>query len=87
MDDLIESYRSLRALLEHTVATWPNDVNDDIRAAITIYLCLHCRECGAVIPEELRRRGEQRCRWCGSEPRATIRRGLEGEGEGDEVPF
>ena len=90
MDDLIEAYQSLRALLEDIVASWPDGVegeSDSNRQAIRAYLRTHCRECGAVIPEELRRKGETRCRWCGRPPQPALRRGIEGEDSGDEVPF
>jgi hypothetical protein len=83
----VDDYQFLRAMLEDAVATWPDGVGDDIRAAIRAYLTTHCRDCGSLLPEVLRRAGNLRCRWCREPPRPAIQRGLAGEDDDDEVPF
>lgn len=85
--DESEHYQFLRALLEDAVASWPAGVNEDIRTSIQVYLRTHCRDCGAVISEPLRRISSTRCAWCSQPTRQAIRRGLEGEEDDDEVPF
>lgn len=80
MDDFIEAYCSLRAVLEEVVSS---GVTDDIRAAIRVYLRTHCKECGIVIAESRRRAGETLCGYCGRPPLPAIRNGI----HGDEAPL
>ncbi|MBX0330480.1 hypothetical protein K2Z83_22760 [Oscillochloris sp. ZM17-4] len=87
MDELIETYGFLRAMLEDAVATWPDTVNQETRMAIQVYLRTHCRSCGMVIPEPLRRRSATQCSWCAQPPRAAIRRRLDEGDDDDQVPF
>jgi uncharacterized Zn finger protein (UPF0148 family) len=86
VDDVIAGYAALRALLEDMAAR--RAVDADALGAIRTYLQIHCRSCGAVLPESLRRQGQAHCAWCAEPARAAIRRGMAGEDDDDDdVPF
>lgn len=78
-------FQYLRALLEEAVQAIPDGANDDIRAALRVYLTLHCRRCGAIIPAALRAGGADRCAWCARPPLPALDQALR-EGD-DDLPF
>jgi hypothetical protein len=82
---VVENFQYLRALLEEATKAIPNGANDDIRAALRVYLALHCRRCGAIIPESLRASGADRCAWCSRPPLPLLDQALR-EGD-DDLPF
>lgn len=89
MDEPIESYTLLRAMLERVVLEWPPDVSPGVRATIEEYLRLTCCDCGRVLDEALRSIKSAQCWFCNEPTRAALRRGMKGlyDDEGDEVPF
>lgn len=81
----MDTYQYLRALLEEAVSALQDGKNDDLRAALRVYLALHCRRCGAIIPAALRAGGADLCAWCARPPLPALDQALR-EGD-DDLPF